>query len=417
MRAFRNRVRGAAAVLLVAAGLLLPAGGGGPGWPALADDRVAGAPQAPDPAVRTVWRVISGNGALVPLARDGDSLFAAGEAVAESWSLAGDLRWRVPLDTPAHFRPRVGAGVMAVVGRDGLRVLDADTGRVLWTATPTARFGAPFLHGGRLFLGDGGQLAAFRARDGRPLWRHAVEGNARVAYPPTALGGTLYLGGGDGRLTALDAATGAVRWSVDRGGVWQYLRQMAPAADGRVLVAGGYEDEVYGLDPATGAIVWRHDAGNFVNSQLVAHGRVHFWSPTGWMVALDAATGARVWRTRTHRFGADGQDDWSNIMAEPRADARRLWVLDMASTLRGLDLETGRVVSTVRLPFPARPFTLPVGDGSDVIVGSLGGEIARLHVPLPGAGAGAGSGVVAGSGAVAAGRAQDGARAGGGAAE
>jgi len=339
-------------------------------------------PAAGETSHQVLWRVISDNGLLVPMARDGATLFAAGEAVAESWSLSGERLWSTPLPTPAHYRPRVGGDLVAVAGRDSLSVLDAADGRVLWQATPNEAFGAPLLHEGCLFLGDGSDLVAFQARTGEPLWRHTVEGNAKVHYAPAALDGTLYLGGGDGLLTALDAESGRVLWSVDHSGVWRYLRQMAPTADGRVLVAGGYEDKMFGLNPTDGAILWRHDAGNFINSQRVAHGRVYFWSPTGWMEALDAISGIRVWRTQTHKFGSDGRHDWSMIMAEPQADSTRLWVLDMAATLHGLDLTTGAEVTTITLPFPTRPFVVPVGDGSDVIVGSLGGEIARLRLPL-----------------------------------
>jgi len=338
-------------------------------------------PAVGETAHQVLWRVISDNGVLVPIARDGASLFAAGDAVAESWSLSGERLWVTPLPKPAHYRPRVGGGLVMIVGRDSLSVLDAADGRFLWQATPNEAFGAPLLHEGRLFLGDGSDLVAFQARTGEPLWRYAVEGNAKVHYAPAALDGTLYLGGGDGLLTALNSETGRVLWSVDRGGVWQYLRQMAPTADGRVLVAGGYEDEMFGLNPADGAILWRHDAGNFINSQRVAHGRVYFWSPTGWMEALDATSGIRAWRTQTHTFGSDRRHDWGMIIAEPQADNTRLWVLDMAGTLHGLDLRTGAEVTAAKLPFPARPFVAPVGDGSDVIVGSLGGEIARLRLP------------------------------------
>nr|WP_246423573.1 PQQ-binding-like beta-propeller repeat protein [Roseospira goensis] len=339
-------------------------------------------PVAAASAPEVVWRVISDNATLVPATLARDHVYTAGETAAEAWTRDGALAWRTPLAAPAHFRPRVADGRLVAVGRDGLAVLDASDGAVLWAATPRAAFGAPFVHDGRLVLGDGSDVVAFALADGRPLWRYTVSGAAKVHYAPTAIGDTVYLGAGDGLLTALDAATGAVRWTVDRGDLWQYLRQLAPTADGRVLVAGGYKDELFGLDPADGRILWRHRAGNFINSQLVHDGRVFFWSPTGWMVALDARSGRRLWRTRTHRFGHDGAADWSMVLAAPRAGPARLWVLDMAAVLHGLDLEDGAEVATVVLPFPARPFVTPLADrAGDVIVGSLGGELARLRVP------------------------------------
>jgi len=342
-----------------------------PSPPALANTRATAS---------TLWRVITNNGTLTPGARDGSRILVAGEATAEAWTLDGALAWRAPLVAPAHYQPRVFDGVVAAVGRKAASVLEAGDGRERWRASPRTLFGAPLIHGGRLYIGDGSDLVARDLRDGTVLWRHTMLENAKVHFAPAARRDVVFLGGGDGLLTALDAATGSVLWSVDRSDRWQYLRQLVLTRDGTVLVAGGYEDEVYGLDPADGAILWRFDAGNFVNSLLVGGGLVHFWSPTGWMIALDSRTGRPRWRSRTHRFNGRPGTDWGMIMAQPAADDRRLWVLDMDSTVHGLSLEDGRVVASARLPFPARPFLVPLG-GGDLVVGSLGGELARVRIP------------------------------------
>jgi len=261
-------------------------------------------------------------------------------------------------------------------------VLCLADGRPAWRAAPREAFGAPLVHGGRLLVGDGADLAAFELTDGVLAWRYTIHGTAGIFYAPAAREGTVFLGAGDGHLTALNAESGAVLWSVDRADRWQYLRQLAVTVDGRVLVAGGYDDAVYGLDPADGAILWRYDAGNFVNSLLVYDGGVYFWSPTGWVIGLDARTGARRWRTRTHWFGADGGTDWSPIIAEVRASGRWLWVLDMGHQLHVLNRADGHAAAALDLPFRARPFVTPTAEPGRLVFGTVAGEVALVRVAM-----------------------------------
>ncbi|SDH21071.1 PQQ-binding-like beta-propeller repeat protein [Roseospirillum parvum] len=349
-------------VLLVLLALLLP----GAAWA--------------EPTV--LWRFASGDPALVPILADQSGLVAAGR---RSWGLDGEGRrlWQTDLPSPAHFRPRPGRldgrPVVLIAGREGLALIDRGDGRVLWQEAPEREFGAPTVAGDRLLVGDENRLEVRALSDGQVLWTHTL-GRGVIHYPPLVRDGVVYLGGGDRHLRAFRLADGKPLWAHDMSHPWTYLRRLDPGPDQGPIVAGAYEDALLGLDPATGAILWDHRSGNFINSFLVAQGRVHFWSPRGWMVALSATSGELLWRTRTHRFGRDGRADWSMVMAAPVRIGDHLAVLDMAGTVHLLDPAGGDERAAVRLPFPARPFLAPLANG-DVIAADTAGTIHRLRLP------------------------------------
>ena len=68
-------------------------------------------------------------------------------------------------------------------------------------------------------------------------------------------GGTVYVGSGDSKVYALDAATGRPRWTYTTGGpVFA-----GPAVAGGTVYVGSYEDrKVYALDAATGRPRWTY---------------------------------------------------------------------------------------------------------------------------------------------------------------
>ena len=123
-----------------------------------------------------------------------------------------------------------------------------------------------------------------------------------------------------------------------------------------ILVAGGYHDELFGINLGDGAIVWRFNAGNFINSQLVADGKVYFWSPTGWIYALDANSGVVLWRHKTIDYMDKSRpQNWASVMAELVAHDRHLYILAMDHVLHVLDLNTGDELAIHRLPLAVKP--------------------------------------------------------------
>lgn len=155
-----------------------------------------------------------------------------------------------------------------------LRSWPADGPQVLWRAPLGVGYSSPAVAGGRVFTQDAAEgrefTVAFDAAGGKELWRRAtgrMRADAEGGGPratPTVEGGVVYSLGAMAVLTALDAASGEVRWSVD---LRQELGARVPrwgvagspvVEGGRVLLqaGGGRGRSFVALDKATGAVQW-----------------------------------------------------------------------------------------------------------------------------------------------------------------
>ncbi len=133
----------------------------------------------------------------------------------------------------------------------------------------------PLMIGGKLyFSADRGIVYALDARTGSHLWtydpaawRHAPRGiaygfntNRGIAY----LDGRIFVGTSDGRLVALDAADGQVKWAsrVFPVGEHQAINSAPRAFDGKVFIGTsgaefGVRGQVAAFDAASGDLLWR----------------------------------------------------------------------------------------------------------------------------------------------------------------
>jgi outer membrane protein assembly factor BamB len=131
------------------------------------------------------------------------------------------------------------------------------------------------------------------------LWRVSA-GDPLSA--PVLSAGTVYVGGGDGTVRALDATTGESRWTVSAGDSAGTPR----AADGRVVVPtdGG----LVSLAPGDGSEQWRVDTPDRRGLLAASHG-VYWVDESGPTVVALGLDGSERWRT-------DIADPW-----EPRVFA------------------------------------------------------------------------------------------------
>ncbi|MBM3500722.1 MAG: methyltransferase domain-containing protein, partial [Armatimonadetes bacterium] len=134
--------------------------------------------------------------------------------------------------------------------------------------------------------------------------------------PPTAVGGLAFVAGDDCRVRALDAVTGAERWTFATAGP---VRLPPSVWKGRAYVGSG-DGHVYCLDAATGRALWRFRAAPVERRVMVYGALCSTWPVnTGVVVeegvayagagiisydgthvyALDALTGAIRWQNNT----------------------------------------------------------------------------------------------------------------------
>lgn len=191
----------------------------------------------------------------------------------------GAAIWESPMTgaTMGDGTPAVADGRAYVGNKTADRVIayDAATGARLWTSSNTLggwQDAAPTAVGGRVFIGSNNAVIARDATTGADLWTHRspdaswIPGNATPSAP-AVVGDTLYMGFPNGRVTALNVATGAVVWSVRLPGK-PYLGGVlsSPAVTGDTLYIGSNDGHLYGLDRSTGAQVWSYEIGTWVAS-------------------------------------------------------------------------------------------------------------------------------------------------------
>jgi outer membrane protein assembly factor BamB len=168
-----------------------------------------------------------------------------------------------------------------------------------------------------------GKLYGF-GQNGSPLWPslplHDFNIEETSVSTPAYADGLVFVGTNDGKLLAVNAATGAISWSIQLATGNFAPIQSSPAAAGGFVFIGAPDGYCYAFTAATGSLAWKTQLINLatynqklfspdyfaeMGTPLVANGRVYlqagannFWSHTldGLLFALDASTGKQLWK-------------------------------------------------------------------------------------------------------------------------
>ncbi|WP_281429937.1 SAV_2336 N-terminal domain-related protein [Streptomyces asiaticus] len=250
-------------------------------------------------------------------ASDGPTLYALdAEDGAERWRLSTD-GWVYSL--------KVDRGTVVTGTRGGgVQAWEAANGELLWemqglqTDFETPESG-PAVHDGTVYVRADARLRALEARTGAERWSYPVGDAASCGGVPLRLlaapDGVVYVSAGT-RVLALDIARGDVRWRFEAPAVFLCAPAYAPgpAVTGGGIYIADCLGTVYAIDAANGRDRWRiaTEARQSIEPVLVADGSVHLGSGTA-LYTLDAVTGTPKWR-----FRAGGEVIGSPVVADGR---------------------------------------------------------------------------------------------------
>lgn len=248
------------------------------------------------------------------------------------------------------------------------------------------------------------------------VWRAEVD--EAVKSTLVVASGRLFFGANDGRVYALDAATGRREWSFDSGSdVSGGL-----VVDGGRVLAGNDDGRFFSLDGTTGELQWAADVeGKVWSSPVVVDGRVIVATNRGSIVALDIDDGALLWSlevegearaplssdgdsvfgatvrgllcSNTCRYARDGDcddgggrssyelcrfgTDCADCGARRRPSRSVREVFSATGTVFRIDVPTGQLLWEVEIDDGAT--AAPVPDGDTVLVADWGGSVRRMR--------------------------------------
>ena len=246
------------------------------------------------PRLEVRWRLLAGHPLVGAAAVAGDSVYATtrdGSLVAADVE-EGRARWRFETAEQGATGPVVGNGLVYVStksadGQGGhLYAVDGRTGTEQWRLNAEVPIvGTAAVSEGSVFV-SAGDIVALDGITGIELWRRAVPGAG-----PVGSGSGVAVVATPAGVTALDATTGAPRWS------WASLAppQVGPVVAGESVVVDDGAGAVMSLSLADGTVRWRVPTAGLLQAPQAAGDALVVATADG-VLALDAATGRARWR-------------------------------------------------------------------------------------------------------------------------
>ncbi len=279
-----------------------------------------------------------------------------------------------PFDVFLSSPTVVGGTVYIGSGDHNVYALDAHTGALQWKfATGNVVHASPAVSNGVVYIGSWDRnMYALNASTGQEMWRFQTgedtlfNNQVGIASSAAVAQGIVYFGCRDGHFYAVDAKTGVQRWSHDNNSGWVIA---SPAvADGVVYfpTADGFRFKA--LDAATGALKFsvENKTVSFSSPAIVGN-LVYFGSSDGWMHAVDRATG----KTR-----AEFQSDGSKTNSAKYVDAKGHFIPAKLYPDRTLD---GMIMGVHNMFTMGSFLSSPVVANGVLYVGSTDGHLYALR--------------------------------------
>jgi outer membrane protein assembly factor BamB len=259
------------------------------------------------------------------------------------------VRWEFRARNLVEFPPAIGYGrlyftnnsgrLFAVNARTGKRAWRKDSGRCVASSPAVWEHLViqTYLNAHPCNRGDEkglqGLVVARFAGFGQLRWQTRI---APSESSPVVVDGVVYLGDWSGRVYALYARTGKVKWSFRTGD----KIKGSVAISGNRLYVGSYDHHVYALNRNTGKLIWRAGAqrrlgkrGQFYSTPTAAYGRVFVGGTDGKVYSFGATSGKLIWSRSTGNY----------VYASPTVWQKTVYVGSYSRRFYALDAATGAV--------------------------------------------------------------------------
>ena len=282
----------------------------------------------------------------------GQLLYIAGEsgfiyALDVDSGSPSDRGWRRPQGQQQDIEPLVAGPaydpineLLLVPSEDGrLYGYVADTGESLWDSPfPTGDkiWSTPVVSNGVAFFGShDGKIYAVNTATGKEIW--SFETGGVVAGRPLIFEGMVIAGSFNKNLYALDAEDGSLRWQFE-GENWFWA---GAASNGETIFAPSMDGHVYALD-RNGILQWKYDTGNSVVSTPVLVPRGLVVAPRdGRLLLLDVSASGD--RTTAQRLLSSQSLGDAEIRAPLVAVGESVYVGSDDGSVRRVEVKGGQV--------------------------------------------------------------------------
>jgi outer membrane protein assembly factor BamB len=334
-------------------------------------------------AVRPLWQANVGKaglGAFTP-AVVGDAVYAAAEdgTIARFDAASGKQVWRTNLKTVLVGGVGADASLVIVTSEDGEVIALENDGRERWRARVTSEVLAPAVIDGDLVVlrTTDSRIFALDPKDGRRRWVYQRAAPALAVRSPTGVamrGGYVFSGFSGGKLIAVSAANGGMRWegtvAIPKGTT--EIERVSdvvgiPWIGEREACAASYQGRVACFDLTKGQQLWARPASTASGIGVDAR-YVFVAEDQGAVTALDRSSGNSLWR----------QDRLTNrVLSAPLPMGQQVAVGDVQGFVHLLSRDSGAFVGrapTDGSQIAAAP--LPLRDGAFLVQTRNGGLFA-----------------------------------------
>jgi outer membrane protein assembly factor BamB len=248
------------------------------------------------------------------LAPNGLIVFGSHDFNVYAVTTAGELKWKIGTGSRVVSSPAISGDTVYIGVAKGLVALDLSSGAERWHFRTNAVISSPAIaSSGLVCVQDSyGGLYGVDPLSGQKKWQTNlfpfVVNAVCYSSPVFNREGVLFVGASNfafnapeppsGFLIAVDASSGKILWNMKGTNALQSTG--AIGADG-TLYFGGFDKSVHAIDPLTGVEKWVQLTGDSISASATIgpDGTLFVGAHDGNLYAFDSQTGARKWKFLT----------------------------------------------------------------------------------------------------------------------